>query len=138
MPTRKIIKPKITVPRGFKILIVKRSDISGGDIEIIAYKNNKKTLEAAGHVKLENHGRYYETHSNIMSKYRNKGLGIALYATAINYALSNKKKVESYEDPSPAAKRVWKSKRLNKMFDIEREDHGCDYGNFTATYKRAK
>ena len=68
------------------------------------------------------HGNFYETHSEIKKpQYRGYGYGVGLYAAAIT--LAKKKGVGVFSSPntSESAARVWKSKRLNRRFDIERK-----------------
>lgn len=59
------------------------------------------------------------THSMIEEKHRGKGLGAFLYDYLIDYALSNRMKIESSAVPSHAAEMVWKGSRLNQKYVIE-------------------
>jgi GNAT superfamily N-acetyltransferase len=62
---------------------------------------------------------HWETHMGPMKKrYRGKGLGIKLYKKMINYGLNRGYRVCSSTHTSPDARRVWKSARLNKEYDI--------------------
>ncbi len=75
-----------------------------------------------GFVNLIPKGKELATHSWLSSNYRNKGLGVLMYARAIQYALENKKRIRSSGESSGDAQRVWKSKTLRKFFRIRRYD----------------
>ena len=59
-----------------------------------------------------------ETHSNLDPKFRNCGLGVAMYAGAIKFGLQQGSAVVSSYAPSTLAKRVWTSQRLAQEFVI--------------------
>lgn len=72
-----------------------------------------------GWVRLEkNYWRYYETHSSLDHLFRAKGLGVLLYSYAINFGIERDWRVRSSLSPSAHAIRLWRSKRLNQIFNI--------------------
>lgn len=60
----------------------------------------------------------YETHSCLDTRYHRKGYGIMMYAAAIRHGLKKGLTVTSSRSTSAMAQRVWKSKRLGKMFNV--------------------
>ena len=65
---------------------------------------------------------FVETHCALEECEQGKGLGVCMYARAISVALKRGFTVKSSLVPSEDAQRVWKSKRLNALFDIELVD----------------
>lgn len=61
------------------------------------------------------------TQSGIDAPYRNQGLGIVLYSTAIDHGLSKGYTVTSGTMTSGEAHRLWLSSNLNRMYDISRD-----------------
>ncbi len=61
----------------------------------------------------------WETHVRVMKEEnRGKGYGILLYAKAFEFALARGMTIVSSEAPSPSARRVWQSARLNGRYKI--------------------
>lgn len=119
----------IKCPKGFKFL-VKRS-IASKHVNVLPqdltryihiYAINIKTKEKVGYVDLvwsDHRCKFWETHSFFNEEVRGIGLGVAAYAKAIDVALKRKEIVASSSAPSEDAKRVWMSKRLNAVYNIE-------------------
>lgn len=63
---------------------------------------------------------FWETHAYLNDSERSMGLGAMLYARAIRYCLDRGYVVKSSTAPTDAAKRTWKSRRLNNEFVIKR------------------
>lgn len=63
-------------------------------------------------------GRRFITHSQLRYEHHCKGLGVLMYAKAIQYCKENGYKVSSSYMPSEAAKRVWQSKSIRKYFNV--------------------
>lgn len=62
----------------------------------------------------------YETHSYLDSAEWNKGLGLAMYSSAIDHGLSKGRNVVSSQSPSIYAQRVWQSTRLAEAYVVNR------------------
>ncbi len=110
------IFPTIKVPKEYFLRVQKISTYEA--IVTLHLKSDNRTI---GRVSLCHTGRKkkYITHSNLDERYHNKGLGILMYAWAINYALKKKWGVASSGYSSLYAQRVWRSKGLRKYFSIK-------------------
>ena len=107
---------KIDVPKGYSFKISKGPYGRGAYIRL----HTIKCLYHIGTVNLEKiRTGYYATHSYLQSEYRNKGLGVLLYAKAIQYALRKGWKVQSSGASSEMAAKVWKSRTIRKYFTIK-------------------
>lgn len=61
----------------------------------------------------------YETHiSDLPHDLISKGLGVEVYKEVFSYCLENKMPLSSSKSRCDDAERLWKSIRLNKMFEI--------------------
>ena len=61
----------------------------------------------------------YETHiSDLPEEYLNKGLGVEIYKQVFQYCIKNKIYLYSSRTRCEDAERLWKSKRINKIFNI--------------------
>ena len=84
----------------------------------------KKNNQEVGRIDLvDTNLGFYETHSFVEKEFRGMGLGIKLYALAFRRGFREGIIVKSTNVPSKYAKRVWKSKTLNSMFEIKRESN---------------
>lgn len=128
-------RAKVRCPKGFKFRIRQRSVFGGSynskivhletvaiiielihDGEMIGYVDVVKTMRST-----------WETHSSLDVEFHDRGFGVLLYAKAIDVVLKRGYKIESSHEPSEAAARVWKSRRLNELYDITHRN-----GRFTA------
>ena len=149
---RLILKNKeVSIPRDFRV-IVSKNDYDDG-LQVLLYKKTTKIIDVLlNHKYIANidlaicysydnsFETHCETHSYLEPKYRRTGLGTILYAYAINFCLQNKLKISSSTEPSSKAERVWRSKKLNRLFNIK-ENLNKEYEDpqFTVIgYKRAK
>lgn len=108
---------KVKVPRGFKFKI----DDKRFDNIVIQLFDLKRKNRNIGHVALrKNINNFYETHSYLDEKYRNKGLGTLLYARAIQWCLENGYKIRSSGYASADAQRVWTSNSIRKHFNVRK------------------
>lgn len=116
---------KISAPKEFRFRIVVEED--KGKIlsaRVFLFKNN--IIVPVGYIELEKYGHSFMTHPYLSSKYRGKGLGVLLYAKAIQWCLDNGFKVQSTGYTSRMAKRVWRSKSLSNYFLIKRKFYKKD------------
>lgn len=98
-------------------------------VEVCLY-HKVKTTRKIGSVRLYYQGdNEFETHSDLSSSYRNKGLGALMYARAIAWCLERGYKVRSSGASSSDARRVWKGKTLRKLFVIKTEKYENHYGD---------
>jgi hypothetical protein len=115
-----VLKEKLKIPQGIHAVVIKPT--YGNSFTVNLFERNKKGFyEQIGHVNLEKYGKTYTTHSRLYNdKYKNKGFGLYMYATAIKFMLKYDKKckVKSHINNSDDAQRLWKSKRLNTLFKI--------------------
>lgn len=127
--------PKIFAPKGFQFKIsIEKEDNKVISVRIFLFKNN--VIIPAGYVELEKYRDSFMPHPYLEPKYRKQGLGILLYAKAIQWCLSNGCKVQSTGYTSRKAQRVWNSKRLNKLFLIKKKVYKKD--NMTVWYAYSK
>lgn len=107
-------------PRGYRFNVKQNftSDQKQMFVELLRRRNviGKITLEY-----VENDG-LWETHSHLNDDQRGSGLGVLLYQKAIRTILERRQRVASSRSPSPDARMVWSSNRLNSMFEIRRLD----------------
>lgn len=67
--------------------------------------------------------KYYETHSSDLSiDKRGVGFGVFAYSTVFQYCLDNQIHLCSSSHRSESSERLWKSKRLNEIFSIEKKE----------------
>lgn len=65
---------------------------------------------------------HWETHTFLDEELRGKGLGIELFSRAFKQSLEKHRRVMSSTYTSDAAIRLWESKTLNKLYEIEKVD----------------
>lgn len=123
----------IRCPKGYRFKITHRmyrssgyisSSLPKGDTRIIQVQLiNTHLKEEVGYVDLVmTIDRFWETHSALDALEQGKGLGVLMYAKAISVGLKHGRQiVKSSARPSAQAIRVWKSRRLNNVYDITRE-----------------
>jgi len=112
--------PRIRLPSGyfFKCIPLHFYDGRPDSIDIALFRKTKSSRKI-GHVRLVYEGNNtYETHSNLSTSYRNKGLGAIMYAKAIAWCLERGYKVKSSGASSTQAQRVWRGKKLKRLFNI--------------------
>jgi len=127
---------KIKFPDKYKFT-TKRVYSRFGDIifcKLLLAKSN----QVIGRVTLELDCQSYRTHSRLDKTYRGKGLGVLMYAAAIQYALDRGHKVRSSGYTSANAQRVWRSKRLRQYFKIRFVRHPQYTPEFDVWYASAK
>lgn len=122
-------------PNGFRLKVVHDTVVS------MAYESDSVILpiapaiiiklfhgtEEVGYVELvATRDGAWETHSLLDEEFRGRGLGILMYAKAIDVVLRRGQVVRSSHLPSADATRTWKSERLNELFKI-RHDGGRFY-----------
>ncbi len=139
---------KIRAPKGFRFQIV--DTYNGYEIRLYDQKRKDKDWHI-GRVSilkdyLPNQATdVYRTHSNLNEPYRDKKLGVRMYARAIQFALEKGFKIKSSGTSSDDARRVWNSKSLRKYFRIKHiknknytnTTYGDRYDTWVAYQKRA-
>jgi GNAT superfamily N-acetyltransferase len=106
--------PKIKAPKGFSFKVKK---MSANYTRVTLHLAKGKQI---GYVNLSRvRPGFYATHSGLDVKYHNKGLGVLLYARAIQYALEKGWRVSSSGGSSESAQRVWRGKTIRKYFSIK-------------------
>lgn len=89
-------------------------------------KDHDGYLYCIGNVKcLRRNDGTWETHSHLDEGYRYQGLGVRMYAKAIDCLLRKRQQIGSSIDPSSDARHAWRSKRLRSLFDISKK--GCRF-----------
>lgn len=117
---RFVVSPKTGTKRLISIDLVKSKTghvVGGVDLEWISSRGLKFDPKSQNPC-----FRRFETHSDIEEGLRGKGYGILMYAKAILVGQSRGLRVVSTRYSSTEAVRVWKSKRLRKMFRIKKRD----------------
>jgi GNAT superfamily N-acetyltransferase len=113
--------------RCLQIVTVSLYDIKG--------KPNKKI----GYIDLyRDYPKSYTTHSFLDDRYHGKGLGVLMYARAIQWCLDNGFQVKSSGNSSLKARRVWKSKSLRELFNIKthKSTMGSEFDTWHAYTKK--
>lgn len=128
--------PTIRAPKGFyfKISCHKSKSINGYcfvNVDLFPNDQKLKTVKwpiKAGGVQLNSSdgGKYYKTHSYLQEQYHGRGIGAIIYARAIQWALTNKKKISSSGNSSEKALRVWKGKTLRRLFTLRKVPNRSD------------
>lgn len=132
---------KIRAPRGFKFKIEKQFYYEDQDpFNYLSHARpkdkrrkypetvnvlliNSTTGEIVGNIDLERFKNRYVTHSDLQDQFHNKGIGIIMYAKAIQWCHKNGYKVSSSGSSSLEAQRLWASRRLRKWFKIVKRNY---------------
>lgn len=109
------IIPKIKAPKGYSFKI----DTIGYRVRVILSHNKKQIGRVSLH-KSYYLAKTYETHSSLEEEYRGQGLGVLMYARAIQWALEHGYRIKSSGSTAGYAQRVWESKSLRKYFVIKK------------------
>lgn len=79
----------------------------------------------------------YRTHSTLSEAYHGKGIGILMYAKAIQLALKLGFTVKSSGQSSSKAKRVWSSKGLRRFYRVRKvKPSGINRGKTWQAFKK--
>lgn len=127
--TRMIKCPKgyhfvVTAPRPTRSIAYNSNSLPTSEVRSIWIElYNSKTKEKIGYVDLVlTKYNFWETHSTLDDEEQGKGLGVLMYAKAIDVGLKNELVVKSSTAPSDDAKRTWKSRRLNALYEIKQQN----------------
>lgn len=134
MKEKIITAPKIKAPRGYKFRITRdRGQYAEDDKWDYVHVTllNSKTNYEVGHIELEKDDNKWVTHSELNEDLRGQGIGIILYAKAIQYCHRKGWKVSSSGQSSDMAKRLWASKRLRKLFKIIKRSSKNRYWDYS-------
>jgi hypothetical protein len=122
---RKVVAKRIRLPKGYHFQISDNIK-TGGNVYIDLMRKtmvyNKVRNIRIGYVTLSpiESENLCKTHSTLNYEYHDRGLGVLMYARAIQWALAHGYKVWSSGQSSTNAKRVWKSKRLRQYFSVRK------------------
>ena len=115
---------KIKAPTGFRFKTVVQSQYRT-EIQLFDTEKYKRSdyyarypIGSVSLVRDPDNG-FFRTHALLSYDYHHRGLGVLMYAKAIQWALSHGERVSSSGRSSDMARRLWKSKSLRKYFMIK-------------------